>query len=265
MGNRALLVGINNNLSKPLQGCVNDVEDMATFITQSCGFSMEDVRLLTDARAIKSAIVERLGWLLAGVEVGDRLLFLCSGHGTIFPVRNAQGSLMGMYDAICPSDFDWTPQHTITSVDLDQIFATVPIGVEFVFVSDSCHSGDLTGTTQAPSATSARFLQPPADISWRVKTAQSMGIASTPLSQINCALIAGCQSNQSSYDALFNQRPNGVLTYYLLQTLKGTGALQAPLSQLIALVRAAISATTYNQTPQLRGPGQVIARGFLQD
>jgi metacaspase-1 len=262
MGNRALLVGINDNPSKPLHGCVNDIEDMACFLTEHCGFLPQDIRMLTDSRATKSAIIERLGWLLAGVEVGDRCLFRYSGHGSTFPVRNAQGDMLGMYDAICPIDFDWATEHSITSLDLDQIFATVPSGVEFVFVSDSCHSGDLTATE--PPLAINRFLALPADIKWRAKTAQSMGMKAIPLTQVNCALIAGSQSDQFSYDSLFNQRPNGVLTYYLLQTLHQTDALNLPLNDLIVQVRNSISQTTYDQTPQLRGPADLCARPFLQ-
>ncbi len=261
MGNRALLVGINDNPSKPLHGCVNDIEDMASFITERCGFSGQDVRLLTDSRATKSAIIERLGWLLAGVEAGDRLLFHYSGHGSTFPVRNAQGSLLGMYDAICPIDFDWATEHSITSLDLDQIFATVPNGVEFVFVSDSCHSGDLTATEPPPAIN--RFLAPPADIKWRAKTARSMGMKAIPLTQVNCALIAGSRSDQFSYDGLFNQRPNGVLTYYLLQTLGQPDGLNLPLNDLIAKVCNSISRTNYDQSPQLRGPADLRTRPFF--
>jgi len=264
MGNRALLVGINAypDPAASLAGCVNDVQDMATFIEQNCGFATDDIRLLADARATKEAIVERLGWLLAGVETNDRLLFHYSGHGTLFPVRNTQGSVAVVYDAICPVDFDWTPEHAITSADLREIFSTIPGGVEFVFVSDSCHSGDLT---KGMRRYKPRFLAAPTDIGWRIRAARSKGLAAVPLAHDNCALIAGCKSNQESADASFNGRANGALTYYLLQSLKVAGELSTPLTDVIQKVCKALLENNYpDQTPQLRGPDNLLVRGFLQ-
>ena len=48
---RALLVGINAYPGAPLAGCLNDVTDMATFLTSKSGFAADSIRLLTDSRA----------------------------------------------------------------------------------------------------------------------------------------------------------------------------------------------------------------------
>jgi hypothetical protein len=39
MSNRALLVGINRYPNVPLDGCVNDVKDMANLLVSRCGFA----------------------------------------------------------------------------------------------------------------------------------------------------------------------------------------------------------------------------------
>ncbi len=49
--NKAVLVGINEYPGCPLEGCVNDVSDMAQFLTSKCGFAPRDIRLVTDAQA----------------------------------------------------------------------------------------------------------------------------------------------------------------------------------------------------------------------
>ena len=54
--NRALLVGINSYPHAPLDGCVNDVTDVQKFISGSCGFPEEDVRLIVDDGATTDAI-----------------------------------------------------------------------------------------------------------------------------------------------------------------------------------------------------------------
>ena len=91
--NRALLVGINSYPTAPLQGCVDDVQDMAGFLVESCGFLDSDIRLLVDARATTDAIRERLTWLVSGVRPGDRVLFHYSGHGTVLPLRGPSGAI----------------------------------------------------------------------------------------------------------------------------------------------------------------------------
>ena len=70
MANRALLVGINAYPGQPLNGCVNDVNDMAQFLVDRCGFSTDDIRLLVDDRATTDGIKERLAWLVQGAAAG---------------------------------------------------------------------------------------------------------------------------------------------------------------------------------------------------
>ena len=167
---RALLVGINSYPGAPLAGCLNDVTDMATFLIGQRGFPAESIRLLTDSRATTAAILERLQWLLDGLAPGDRVLFHYSGHGTQIALRDESGTVDRMDDAICPVDFDWSEQHMISGVQFKRIFSSVPKGVEFVWISDSCHSGALDRVAPgsgAPSVARQRFLAPPADLAWR--------------------------------------------------------------------------------------------------
>lgn len=65
--NRALLVGINAYPGNELRGCINDVTDMADHLVKSCGFKVEDIRLLVDERATTVGIRERLEWLVGGM------------------------------------------------------------------------------------------------------------------------------------------------------------------------------------------------------
>jgi hypothetical protein len=140
---KALLVGINRYPAAPLRGCVNDVTDLAQFLVDSCGFAMGDVRLIADERATKTEITDRLNWLVDGAKPGDRLFFHFSGHGTQMATRDHQGEIDGLDEVICPVDFDWTDDHVIRDKDFRRVFGSIPEGCQFVWVSDSCHSGDL--------------------------------------------------------------------------------------------------------------------------
>jgi hypothetical protein len=258
-----LLVGINAYPGQPLNGCVNDVTDMAKFLVAKCGFESDDIRLLVDSRATTDGIKERLGWLLAGVEPGDRVFFHYSGHGALFPMRNAQGQVSGTYDTICPVDFDWSREHAILSTDFEHIFSTVPSGTEFIFVSDSCNSGDLS---KAMRNYSVKFLFPPADIEWRLNTAAAKKMQPYSIRSAlhnNCAFISGCRSDQESADAVFSGRPNGALTYYLLDSLNAPEGLSQSLARLVPIVRQKLQANHYSQQPQLHGPDTLVTRAFL--
>jgi|SRR5882724_5683534 len=111
---------------------------MAEFLVKSCGFLDSEIRLLVDDRATTDAIRERLAWLVNGLRPGDRVLFHYSGHGTIIPLRAPNGAITEEHDAIYPIDFDFTPEHALTDAYFREIFAGVPSGVEFNWVSGSC-------------------------------------------------------------------------------------------------------------------------------
>src|SRR5450631_1326016 len=143
--NKALLVGINNypDPRNQLDGCLNDINDMANYLVSKSDFYSTDIRLLSDERATKSSIMNCLGDLLSGIRPGDRLLFHYSGHGAELPVRDPGGNVISIHDTICPVDFDFTPDTSITDLDFTRLFSGVPLGVEFIWISDSCYSGGL--------------------------------------------------------------------------------------------------------------------------
>jgi uncharacterized caspase-like protein len=266
--NRALLVGINKYPGSPLCGCVNDVTDMAEFLVDRCGFKSSEIRLLVDGRATTKAIQTRLAWLIRGAKAGDRLLFHYSGHGAQVATRNADEELDGRDEVICPVDFDWSDEHMIRDKQFHELFHTIPDGVEFNWISDSCHSGDLDKEILPPDQhlPLPKRLVPPADIRWRNRAAVE---SNTPfcglvgaVEQLNLALIAGCRSDQTSADAWFGNRPNGALTYYLLRALESPAGLKEPLAQLIPAVRSALKRGGYNQQPQLEGSAAVGQRPF---
>jgi uncharacterized caspase-like protein len=269
MANRALLVGINAYPDQPLYGCVNDAKDVAQFLTEKCGFAASDIHMLIDAEATAAKIREALEqWLLQGAAAGDRLLFHYSGHGSILP--GADGAV---HDVICPVDFDFTAAHSLSDEDFRKIFAAVPGGVEFNWISDSCHSGDLArGWRRVTRALGmgrvrARFLRPPPAlmaeiVELRKKQAQRRSL-SRALDRLNGALIAGCQSDETSADATIDDRANGALTYYLLKELRSPDGLSRDIHTLVGNVATTVANSGYDQHPQVRGLEAVCLRPFL--
>ena len=261
--NRALLVGINDYPDAPLNGCVNDVQDMANMLVDRAGFAHADVRLITDRRATTQAILERLAWLVHGARSGDRILFHFSGHGAQLPTRNPAGEVDKLDEVICPVDYDWTDEHAIRDKMLARIFSPVPEGVEFVWISDSCHSGDLTREIERKP----RTMRAPVDIAWRLQTATKA--QRKPLSFVravnglNVALIAACKSNQTASDAVFKGTPNGALTWALLKELNEPGGREQSLTTLVIGTRRRLKEANFHQEPQLEGSVAIMNKGFL--
>lgn len=260
--NRALLVGINTYPGAPLRGCVNDVVDMANFLVDRCGFKKTEIRLITDKRATTVNIVQRLEWLIKDIKKGDRVFFQFSGHGTQMATRDKKQEIDGLDEVICPVDFDWSDEHTIRDKQFAKIFSKVPDGVEFIWVSDSCHSGDLTRDI---SVNTYRAYPCPADFAWRNDAARDLKKTALGLSKTaNAALISGCRSDQTSSDAIFSNRPNGALTYFLLHELKKPKGQTQALSSLIKAIDTSLKSHGYQQVPQLEGSAEIAKHGFLK-
>lgn len=171
----------------------------------------------------------------------------------------------GVFLHNCPVDFDWMDAHMIRDKDFHALFSTIPAGVDFVWVSDSCHSGDLSKAMPRPMTTSRAFPAPD-HIAWEIAQAKSQGVRSRSLGTaslpLNVALVSGCKSDQTSADAFFGHRYNGALSYYLLQTLAKVGD-SMPLQALVPQVALALQKNGYEQVPQWEGSAELAARKFL--
>jgi metacaspase-1 len=265
---KALLVGINKYPIAPLRGCVNDIADMSRLLAEKCGFAMSDIRLLADQRATTKAILERLNWLVDGAKPGDRLFFHYSGHGVQMATRDHQGEIDGLDEVVCPVDFDWTDAHVIRDKDFRRVFGSVPQGVQFVWVSDSCHSGDLTRDFP-PEGVLWRSCPVPPDIQWRNDSAIADGARAFSMTRASAelpgvALLSGCQADQTSADAIFAGRPNGALTYFLLKVLGAVGGLKLPLVEVLKAVKTElVNSGRFHQVPGLEGSLEIAKRPFL--
>ena len=264
MTNRALLVGINAYPSSPLRGCMNDVNDIAGLLVQKCLFQQTEIRFLTEGQATASAIRDTLAsWLVQAASSGDRLLFHFSGHGSILPGHDGK-----VHNVICPADFDFTEDHALSDLDFEKIFAPLSEGVEFNWVSDSCHSGNLARRL-APGYMAPRYLPPPPAIMAKIEALRAREMTTRSLSRamdhLNGAFISGCQTEETSADAIFGDRYNGALTYYLLQELEAPAGLEQNLTSIIGNVGGALRSNGYSQHPQLHGSPEICAKPFLAD
>jgi hypothetical protein len=271
MSDKALLVGINKYKlpGSDLQGCVNDVTNMRHMLLTYFGFTVEQVRVVTDERATKANIMKRLEWLVKGAKSGDRLVFHYSGHGS--QIRDREGDELKdkLDEILCPHDMDWDGTYIVDD-DLGRIFSQVPKGVNLEVFLDSCHSGTATreviaaGNIFVDMAIKQRFLQPPVDILCR----EEDGLPVRRLLRGNPTLIshvhfAGCRENQTSADASINGSYNGAFTYYFCKHMRDANA-ELTRSEALKRLRASLRFNKFDQVPQLECPAPKLKKKVLE-
>jgi len=266
---KALLVGIDTYPTAPLDGCGQDVIDMANFLVDNNYFKPEEIDTLTDDRATTEAIKQRILRLISGMTSGGRYLLHYSGHGTQYAERDSSGEVTTYHDAICPVDFDYSPEHMITDVDFQNLFDKIPTGAEFTWVSDSCYSGGLARdmVPRVSGGKSPRLFPISHDIQWRIETARSinlpiLGFRAVAL-QLNGALIAACGADETDWPVPNLGGHNGALTYGLLNQLKTPGGPTTPLKSLILSVQKVLTNLGLLQHPELHGNPSITGKPFL--
>lgn len=260
MPNRGLLFGLNTYAGSPLAGCVNDIIDTGNFSATKRDFYRYNIRLLTDARCKAKDMRDRLLAFAKALKSGEKGLVQFSGHGTQVAARNKEHELDGLDEVLCPIDFDFTPGRMIIDDELFDIFKRIPKGVKLTFISDSCHSGDLTREIKQYKT---RNFPIPADVAWRNAAAIEKGCKverSLTDGKLDIAFISGCRSDQTSADAHFGNRPNGALTYFLLKTASAADP-KTPVKDLMVAVNKALSGNGFSQ--QSQPDGTLIDQPFL--
>ncbi|MDD5759248.1 MAG: caspase family protein [Desulfobulbaceae bacterium] len=273
MTKKALLVGINDYApvgagGPDLRGCVNDVRDVANTLSVLgvVSPSPRTMRILTDARATRAAIITGVKWLIKGAKKGDVLIFHYSGHGSY--VADVSGDEVdGRDETICPHDF--ATAGMIKDDDLRLLLAGLPAGVNLDIIFDSCHSGSATRATLDPAPEEqvlvSRYIEPPIDWGFFVDAEPSLpvrGLLKSRASEVkkaaveeaglNHVLWAGCRDNQTSAETLIGGVYRGVFTYHFCKALRGAG-VGITRKRLDAQVSTNIRGAGYSQIPQLEG------------
>ncbi len=280
MTKKALLVGINDYSpvgagGPDLRGCVNDVRDIAHSLN-ALGIvpaAPRTMRILTDRRATRAAILDGLKWLVKGAKKGDTLIFHYSGHGS--QVADVSGDEVDCKDeTICP--YDYAASGMIRDDDFRKIFSGLAAGVNLDVILDSCHSGTGTRELGARSTTTPeeqqvtyRYIEPPPDYGFFLDSDPTIPLNGILKPQpgekelvivdgLNHVLWAGCRDYQTSAEAPISGVHRGIFTYAFCKALRraGTGVTRRKLD---ALVCADIRRMGYSQVPQLEGTKRSIA------
>lgn len=271
---KAFLVGVNKykQPGSDLQGCVNDVVNMRRLLNEVYNFPLDNIRVLTDDRATKAGIIERLKWLVYESSENDELVFHYSGHGS--QVRDRNGDELNDYldEILCPHDLDW--DNPLTDDDLSAIFKELPRYRYLTMICDSCHSGSMTRSffenpiSINPRAPKDKFIVPPMDIQARSEGRSifksNMGIKQDdswkPVGQRH-VLLSGCQDNQTSADAYIDGAFQGALTSSLLKVISNNP--KATWRDVYKNVKTLLRKNGFSQVPMLSGNDVLLDRNIF--
>src|SRR5262245_11171219 len=252
MAKKALCVGINDYPQRgmDLKGCVNDANNWAALLADHYDFARSDITVVLDKEATHDRVLKELGTLITGVRAGDVIVFTNSSHGTYLADTN--GDEPTYDEAMCPWD---TQDHPLVDDELRERFRNLPDGVRLTVVSDSCHSGSVTrAALDTPDERRVRFMSPKAigreeipDVRRFAKKREKF-----PESGMKEGLLAGCRSNQYSYDAVIDGKPSGAFTHHALAVIKDAD-YEITYRDLHEQVVQNLMDSNFDQEPQLEG------------
>jgi len=266
---RSLHIGINDypGTDSDLVGCVNDAQDWRGALALH-GF--DDQTEMLNAVATKKTILIFMKDIIAKTQAGDITVITYSGHGTWVPDKDGDEA-DGRDEALCPWDF--AKGEVLTDDELYAVFSECNPAARLIFISDSCHSGSVArAAVTMPgvkpdgwSFQKTRFLSPVIALPDAMHPV-ARRVARRPIRgklKDSALLLAGCRDHEYSYDAWFNERPNGALTYTALQALKDLPA-DATYTDWYKAIRKHLPHAQYPQTPQLFGSDEQKAWKVLE-
>ncbi len=124
---KVLAVAIDRYPSHPLNGCLNDGEDLYKTLVKSVGYDPRHIRYLANDVATKENILAGLSW----VAEADFAFCFYAGHGSL--------DNSGLHPILVPYDFEKWWSSPLSDADIEKCIG----GMNGVMIYDCCHSGSL--------------------------------------------------------------------------------------------------------------------------
>ena len=166
----ALLVGINQypTPEDKLRGCVNDILCMKRILIETFDVDPNRIRIITDQRATKNHIMDRLNWLVH--QNSKNLLFYYSCHGSqmrnkVWDRDDVESDFLD--ELICPVDFDWDENYILDD-DIHSLTEVINPDQHMTIIADSCHSGTIYRGIAPKADWKAKYIPAPVDILNRI-------------------------------------------------------------------------------------------------
>lgn len=223
---KALLIGINyTGTDSQLNGCINDVLSVQTFLVAYAQYSPSEITLLTDTTAVKptrAAMERAMQALVANAQSGDTLVLHYSGHGS--QTRDSsKDETDGVDEVLVPLDYATAGMITDDWV-FENVMKKVPTGATLQVFMDCCHSGTICDLRHNFKSTcrlktgKLRVGMPFVYTDWTEQYTLSRE-RSTELAGTVC-MFSGALDREYAEDAWIANKAQGAFTYCLLETLR---------------------------------------------
>jgi uncharacterized caspase-like protein len=224
----ALVIGIDRYKSAPPLGyAVNDATAIARIFIENFGFPKQNVRLLVDKQATRSAIMKNyLSLAKDGTDINDRVIVFFAGHGHTARSRKGEIGFLVPYDGNTDAFSSLIRWDELTR-NADLILAK-----HVLFLMDACYGG--LAITRALKPGAMRFLK-----DMLIRTARQVLTAGKanevvadlggPLpnhSVFTGHLLQGLQGKASQGDGLITA--NGVMAYVYSVVGRDPSSQQTP-------------------------------------
>lgn len=237
----AICIGINNyGGSNNLNGCLNDANGWFDILS-NFGF---DAELILDSQATRDYILRRLKNVISFSSYGDVIVMTYSGHGTQVPDQNGDeydllDEALYVYDGILRDD------------SLREILDPIQNGVAVYIIIDACFSGTSTRFAN-PFSESAkpRFIK----LESTPKLTPELKRTGKFLQefQMKELLLTGSNDSEYSYDAYFDEKYYGAMSYNAFEVIK-ENPFGLTWEDFYVELRKRLPSYDYPQTPQLEG------------
>ena len=227
---KALLIGINYTGTKnELFGCINDVNAVKERITSQGFTSVNTITDLTTKKPTRNNILTEFKNLLVNSQAGDLLFFMYSGHGSYALDRN--GDEQDGYDElIVTSDLQGITDDEFKTLIQQNLKKDVTLFAMF----DCCFSGSFLDLKYQymDSMNYDNYTE-------NNKDDNTIG---------NVFMISGCTDEQTSADAVINNKACGAMSWSLLESLKQQQKLSW--RELVKSMRDLLKISKFDQIPQ---------------
>jgi caspase domain-containing protein/PKD domain-containing protein len=206
----AVVVGIADYYSNPLQYTDDDAWDFANLLLQSPGmWDADNIVLLLNRDATTTNFIVALRAISARATPNDVLVVFYSGHGSQWPDMMPIDESDGIDEALCFIDIDMTDDW------LASLLSDVPVGQLLVLV-DACYSGGLI-RGQSEGRTTPQSI----GIGLGEDLVRDPSTSPKDLGDLNRSVIVISASADTEYSIEWNSFRHGVFTYYLLDAMRG--------------------------------------------
>lgn len=261
----ALLIGINEYHPKSrvssLDGCVNDVEKLESFLTKHYQSLQPNIRILKNAKATRDNIIRTFqDHLITQAKPDDTVLFAYSGHGSYSQSARAfwqfdpkrQDETLVCYDSRLPEHYD------LTDKELAVLLSRIHPDAHTVAIVDACHSASITRSGASEfKFQKSRFTKRRADEQERPLESyllegdnyyadQWEKDQKLHIPKGKYIVFSACDRDE---EALETYEPSGLFSSHLLKALEKNR--YASYADLFLKVRQAVTSATRNQLPIL--------------